>query len=91
MEVEVQSVAKEHKTKLQIKLRSYKSDIARYKADVVSLLCSPAKRALAYLSWTLADDNVLLPFRRLRNHCAPQAIETTCSVAGTERTHPLEI
>lgn len=35
MEVEVQSVAKEYKTKLQIKLRSYKSDLARYKADVV--------------------------------------------------------
>lgn len=35
MEVEVQTVAKEHKTKLQIKLRSYKSDIARFKSDVV--------------------------------------------------------
>lgn len=35
MEVEVQGVAKEHKTKLQIKLRSYKSEMARYKADVV--------------------------------------------------------
>lgn len=35
MEVEVQSVGKEHKSKLQVKLRSYKSDLARYKSEVV--------------------------------------------------------
>ena len=41
MEVEVQSIPKEHKTKLQIKLRSYKSDIARYKSEVVGLVLYP--------------------------------------------------
>ena len=36
MDVEVQSVPREHKTKLQVKLRSYKGDLARYKSEVVS-------------------------------------------------------
>lgn len=36
MEVEVQSVPKEYKTKLQVKLRSYKSELAKYKSEVVS-------------------------------------------------------
>jgi len=37
MDVEVQSVPKEHRTKLQVKLRSYKAEMARYKAEVVSI------------------------------------------------------
>lgn len=36
MEVEIQSVPKEHKTKLQIKLRSYKAEMSRNKSEVVS-------------------------------------------------------
>ncbi|CAD6585023.1 MAG: hypothetical protein CYPHOPRED_002951, partial [Cyphobasidiales sp. Tagirdzhanova-0007] len=40
MDVEVQSVPREHKTKLQVKLRSYKGDLARYKSEVKTLLSS---------------------------------------------------
>lgn len=32
----MQSVPKEYKTKLQVKLRSYKSELAKYKSEVVS-------------------------------------------------------
>ena len=35
MDVEVQGVPREHKTKLQVKLRSFKGEMARYKAEVV--------------------------------------------------------
>merc|ERR1711939_213918 len=38
MEVEVQSVPKEHKTKLQVKLRSYKAELAKHKSEVRNLL-----------------------------------------------------
>ena len=35
MDLEVQSVPKEHKTKLQIKVRSYKGELGRHRAEVV--------------------------------------------------------
>ena len=41
MDVEVASVPREHKTKLQIKLRSYKGELSRYKAEVVRGRCLP--------------------------------------------------
>ena len=42
MEVEVQSIPREHKTKRQVELRGYKGELARYKAEAVSesLACS---------------------------------------------------
>lgn len=85
MEVEVQSVAKEHKTKLQIKLRSYKSDLARYKADVVGLT-DLLKARSTEVGWF--SDIVYDGWNGSRNHYAPQATETTYSaMAGIEPIH----
>lgn len=72
MDVEVQSVPREHKTKLQVKLRAYKGEMARYKAEVV-------RRTYLYIHTSIHPD--MLP-RSPRNPSSPAQTAMSYCLAG---------
>lgn len=87
MDVEVQGVPREHKTKLQVKLRSFKGEMARYKAEVVRahvpyyyyptlLLLSPSSR------------NPYSPARTATSCCPGVATATTLMQTWKAGVHP---